>query len=106
MIQPTLLGQVFGVGVIRQRAHGRQTHKALAQALHATAFLVDRQQQVRAHGTNRRAQFPHLARMLDIACKNDQASPTSGWRNRWRSSAVSQLYRQRRPSKNLAGQQS
>ena len=48
----TLLGQVFGIGVVGNRAHGGQAHKALAQALHPAAFLVHRQQQVRAHGAN------------------------------------------------------
>ncbi len=69
-----LLGQVFGIGIVRQRPHGRQAHKPLAQALDPTAFLIHSQQQVRAHCANGGAQFPHLARMLDVARKNDQAA--------------------------------
>ncbi|MOA51745.1 hypothetical protein D3C78_1749290 [compost metagenome] len=44
----------------------------MAQALHPAAFLVHRQQQIRAHGANRRTEFAHLARVFDIAGKQDQ----------------------------------
>ncbi|APC20792.1 hypothetical protein BME99_10230 [Pseudomonas protegens] len=68
----TLLGQVLGIRIVGQSTHGRQAHKALAQTLHPTALLVHGQQQVRANRPNRRAQLPHLARMFDIAGKDDQ----------------------------------
>ncbi|MNC25826.1 hypothetical protein D3C75_739340 [compost metagenome] len=72
--QPTaLLGQVLGVVIVGQRTHGRQAHKALAQALHTAALLVHRQDQVGADGADRRAQFTHLARAVDVAGKDDQA---------------------------------
>ncbi len=48
----TLLGQVFSVVVVGQRAHGGQAHKALAQALHTAALLVHRQNQIGAYGAD------------------------------------------------------
>ncbi|MNP16992.1 hypothetical protein D3C76_1094090 [compost metagenome] len=68
-----LLGQVFGIVVVGNRAHRRQAYKALAQALHPATLLVDRQNQVRADGANRSGQFTHLTRTFDIAGKDDQA---------------------------------
>lgn len=86
----TLLSEVFGIRIVGNGTHRRQAHEALAQALHATTFLVHRQQQIRANRANGGAQLTHLARMLDVAGKMIRP-PTSGWRNNWRSSAVSQV---------------
>ncbi|MCY1355870.1 hypothetical protein D9M69_423070 [compost metagenome] len=69
-----LLGQPLGIGVVGQGAHRRQAHEALAQTLHPSAFLVDGEQQVRAHGTDRRGQLAYLARVLDIAGEQDQTA--------------------------------
>ncbi|MNM46663.1 hypothetical protein D3C81_576040 [compost metagenome] len=69
-----LLSQVFSIVVIGQRTHGRQAHKALAQTLYATTFLIHCQDQLGANGADGRAQFAHLARAVDIAGEDDQAS--------------------------------
>ncbi|MNE07041.1 hypothetical protein D3C80_996460 [compost metagenome] len=69
-----LLGQVFGVRVVGNGAHGGQSHESLAQALHAAALLIHRQQQIGANGANRCTQLAHLTRMLDVTGKNDQAA--------------------------------
>lgn len=68
----TVLSQLFGIGVVGDRAHRRQAHEALAQALHAPSFLVDGQQQVGTDGANGRTQFANLGRMLDVASEDDQ----------------------------------
>ncbi|MNN48351.1 hypothetical protein D3C81_1628230 [compost metagenome] len=69
-----MLGEVFGVRVVGDGTHGRQAHKALTQALHATALLIHRQQQIRTNCTNGRAKLTHLTRMLNVARENDQAA--------------------------------
>ncbi len=69
-----LLGQVFGVRVVGNGAHRRQSHETLAQALDPPALLVHRQQQVGTNGADRRAQLADLARMFDVAGENDQAA--------------------------------
>jgi len=68
-----LLGQVLGIGIVGDGAHRRQAYEALAQALHAAAFLVDRKDQVGTDGANRCAQLTHLAWAVDVAGEDDQA---------------------------------
>ena len=47
-----MLGEHLGIVVVGDGAHRRQTQKALAQTLYPATFLIHRQQQIRAQGTD------------------------------------------------------
>ncbi len=69
--------RVFGIRIPRraQFAHGGQHGKALAKALHAAAFVIDRDQQRRlAHGMNLARQFRELIGRAVVARKQDHAA--------------------------------
>ena len=71
-------GQSAAVGRLKQRAqgaHGRQVDKAIGfEALHTAAFMVHRDQQVRAHALDARAQGAELGAVFPVAAKQGQAA--------------------------------
>ena len=68
-----MLGQADRIGMMRQLTHGRQTHEALTQTLHASPLLIHGQDQLGPHGADGRSQLAYLAWMLDVAREDDQS---------------------------------
>jgi hypothetical protein len=67
-------GQSLGIIALGDLPHGWQPDEPFTQALHPPAFLVDRYEQVRAQSAYRCTQLPHLTRVGNITCKDDQTS--------------------------------
>ena len=60
---------------LAQPAHGRQHGEAIgAKALHAPAFMIDRDEEVLAHGTNRIGQRGELRAIFEVPCEQDDAA--------------------------------
>src|SRR5690606_20919187 len=64
------------VKMLPELAHRRQARKAVAKTLHATALLVDGNEHLRAHRTDRFYQRRDLLTAFKVARKKDQATGT------------------------------